>query len=227
MLNGRANADIAAGRGFIARSARIEPLPACAIAFKERCRYRSTDAMPMVEARLIGRQECVRRHTVVGFIDAVQGLNSRISAITPTLKQALQSDSGAWMKITDHLCRQAHRHFMNLLNRAVFGAAFRRYGKRLRVLPVLEEGEVRTRTLRSWEFGKSGRWHIHCAIELPSHFDAIALEKLIRKCWARPCILGDNNDLQWRISISAARTRSPWLRILAYQRSALSLVLIR
>jgi hypothetical protein len=53
---------------------------------------------------------------------------------------------------------------MNLLNRAVFGAAFRRHGKRLRVLPVLGEGEVRTRTLRSWEFGKSGRWHIHCAI---------------------------------------------------------------
>ena len=105
--------------------------------------------------------------------------------VTLTLKQALQSDSGAWMKITDHLCRQAHRHFMNLLNRAVYGAAFRRYGKRLRVLPVLEKGEVRTRTLRSWEFGKSGRWHIHCAIELPSHFDAIALEKLIRKCWAK------------------------------------------
>jgi hypothetical protein len=105
--------------------------------------------------------------------------------VTLTLKQALQSDSGAWMKITDYVCRQAHRHFMNLLNRAVFGAAFRRYGKRLRVLPVLEKGEVRTRTLRSCESGKSGRWHIHCAIELPSHFDAIALEKLIRKCWAK------------------------------------------
>ena len=105
--------------------------------------------------------------------------------VTLTLKQALQSDSGAWIKITDYLCRQAHRHFMTLLNRAVYGAAFRRYGKRLRVLPVLEKGEVRTRTLRSWEFGKSGRWHIHCAIELPSHFDAIALERLIRKCWAK------------------------------------------
>jgi hypothetical protein len=31
-------------------------------------------------------------------------------------------------------CRQAFRHFMNLLNRAVYGAAFRRYGKRLRVI---------------------------------------------------------------------------------------------
>jgi hypothetical protein len=74
---------------------------------------------------------------------------------------------------------------MNLLNRPVYGAAFRRHGKRLRVLPVLEKGEVRARALRSCERGASGRWHIHCAIELPSHFDAVVLEKLIRDCWAK------------------------------------------
>jgi hypothetical protein len=33
--------------------------------------------------------------------------------------------------------------------------------------------------------GTLGRWHIHCAIELPSHFDGIALESLIRDCWAK------------------------------------------
>jgi hypothetical protein len=76
-------------------------------------------------------------------------------------------------------------HFMKLLNRTVYGAAFRRYGKSLRVLPVLEKGEVRARALRPWECGASGRWHIHCAIELPSHFDAITLEKMIRACWAK------------------------------------------
>ena len=46
-------------------------------------------------------------------------------------------------------------------------------------------GEVRARALRSWERGTSGRWHIHCAIELPSHFDAVALENLICDCWAK------------------------------------------
>jgi hypothetical protein len=105
--------------------------------------------------------------------------------VTLTLKQARQSDNGLWIKIDDYPCRRAFRHFMNLLNRAVYGAAFRRYGKRLRVLPVLEKGEVRARALRSWERGTSGRWHVHCAIELPSHFDAIALERLIRVCWAK------------------------------------------
>jgi hypothetical protein len=105
--------------------------------------------------------------------------------VTLTFKQIRQSDSGAWIKIDDYRCRQAFRHFMSLLNRAVYGAAFRRYGKRVRVLPVLEKGEVHARALRSWERGTSGRWHIHCAIELPSHFDAVALEKLIRNCWAK------------------------------------------
>ena len=89
------------------------------------------------------------------------------------------------LKQTRHRCRQAFRHFMSLLNRAVYGAAFRRYGKRLRVLPVLERGEFHARALRSWERGTSGRWHIHCAIELPSHCDAVALERLIRNCWAK------------------------------------------
>jgi hypothetical protein len=105
--------------------------------------------------------------------------------VTLTLKQGRQTDRGHWMRINDYGCGQAFRHFMNLLNRTVYGAAFRRHGKRLRVLPVLEKGEVRARALRSCERGRSGRWHIHCAIELPPHFDAIALERLIHRCWAK------------------------------------------
>jgi hypothetical protein len=105
--------------------------------------------------------------------------------VTLTLRQARQPDSGGWVKIDDYRCRQAFRHFMNLLNRAVYGAAFRRYGKSLRVLPVLEKGEVRGRALRSWDRGTSGRWHIHCAIEMPSRCDGMALERLIRDCWAK------------------------------------------
>ena len=105
--------------------------------------------------------------------------------VTLTMKQSRQSESGAWIKIEDYQCRQAFRHFMNLLNRAVYGAAYRRHGKRLRVLPVLEKGEVRASALRPWERGRFGRWHVHCAIELPTHFDAVALEKLIRACWAK------------------------------------------
>jgi hypothetical protein len=74
---------------------------------------------------------------------------------------------------------------MSLLNRAVYGAAFRRHGRRLRVLPVLERGEIHAPALRALERGTSGRWHVHCAIELPSHCDGVALERLIRNCWAK------------------------------------------
>jgi len=110
---------------------------------------------------------------------------SKFCDVTLTLKQGHQPDNGGWVKIEDYRCREAFRHFMRLLNRAVYGAAFRRYGKRLRVLPVLEKDEVRARSLRPWERGTSGRWHIHCAIELPPHFDAVVLESLIRDCWAK------------------------------------------
>lgn len=123
--------------------------------------------------------------------------------VTLTLKQARQSAMGAWIKIDDYSCRQAFRHFMNLLNRAVYGAAFRRYRKRLRVLPVLEKGEVHSSALRSCERGTAGRWHIHCAIELPSHLRAVALEKLIRVCWAKielgygRILVRDHADAGW------------------------------
>ena len=105
--------------------------------------------------------------------------------VTLTLKQSHQADGGGWIKIDHYQCRQAFRHFMNLLNKAVYGSAFRRHGKRLRVLPVLEKGEVRARSLRRWERGTSDRFHIHSAIELPPHFDAFALETLIGDCWAK------------------------------------------
>ena len=62
-------------------------------------------------------------------------------------------------------CKRAFRLFINRLNQAVYGNAVRRYNKRLRVLPVLERGEVRSRALRPCERGNSGRWHIHCAID--------------------------------------------------------------
>ena len=62
-------------------------------------------------------------------------------------------------------------HFVGMANVFVYYP----YWKKARSTPAL----------RSWERGTSGRWHIHCAIELPSHFDAVALENLICDCWAK------------------------------------------
>ena len=38
--------------------------------------------------------------------------------VTLTLKQAWQPDRGGWLKIDDYWCRQAFRHFMNLLKQS-------------------------------------------------------------------------------------------------------------
>jgi hypothetical protein len=103
---------------------------------------------------------------------------------TLTLKQARQADNGAWVKVDEHQCKRAFRVFINRLDQAVYGNDVRRHNKRLRVLPVLEKGEARSRALRPSERGDTGRWHIHCAIELPSHVDAETFEKLINACWA-------------------------------------------
>jgi hypothetical protein len=123
--------------------------------------------------------------------------------VTLTLRQARRLDTGGWMKIDDYQCRRAFRHFANLLNREVYRGAFRRHGKRLRLLPVLEKGEVRACALRLEERGNTGRWHIHCAVELPPHFNAVALEKSIRRCWARVewgyggILVHDGTDTGW------------------------------
>jgi hypothetical protein len=123
--------------------------------------------------------------------------------VSLTLRQARQFDDGAWIRIDEHQCKRAFQHFMNLLNRAVHKNAFDRHGKRLRVLPVLEKGEVRSRGLRSSERGNTGRWHIHCAIEMPSHLDVTSFKQLICNCWTKVrwaydrALVRDGTDHGW------------------------------
>ena len=110
--------------------------------------------------------------------------------VTLTLKQAIKSDHGKWVKIDEYECKRALRHFMNLLNRAVYGNAFYRHKKRVRVLPVLEKES-------------NGRWHFHCAIEMPMRLDAVQFEELIGHCWAkvhwgyRRILIRDQADRRW------------------------------
>jgi hypothetical protein len=56
------------------------------------------------------------------------------------------------------------------LNQAVYKTAFKRHGKRLKVIPILEKLT-------------NGRWHYHAAIEPPKHLSAEVFEALIRDCW--------------------------------------------
>jgi hypothetical protein len=94
-----------------------------------------------------------------------------VSALTLTLKQAFWCD-GHRTFASQHQCSKAFRHFMNLLNRAVYGASFRQGKKRLRVIPVLEKDQER-------------RFHYHAAIEPPSHLSREHFQALICHCWSQ------------------------------------------
>jgi hypothetical protein len=67
---------------------------------------------------------------------------------------------------------QNFRHFLNLLNGRVYGNAFRRHGKRLRVIAVLEHDDIT-------------RWRYHAAIDCPRHIRPEAFKAMISECWIR------------------------------------------
>ena len=106
-----------------------------------------------------------------------------ICDLTLTLKQGLCSavppdnalgskNSHMWIAIDEAQSKKAFRYFINSLNRAVYGNALRRHGKRLRVIGVVEKNG-------------DGRWHIHAAIEPPTQLDAAEFECLIHERWRR------------------------------------------
>jgi hypothetical protein len=95
-----------------------------------------------------------------------------ICDVTLTLKQVRQSDDGFRVWIDEIQCQNALRHLLNLLNHAAYGSAFRRHGKRLRVIPVIEKNADR-------------RWHLHAAIEPPRHIKPFKFRELIQECWGR------------------------------------------
>jgi hypothetical protein len=139
---------------------------------------------------LIGERLCPRPEECANF-PAGGGLGHRVAAGSLAARSPAARASGSvWRRRCGRVAARSRSPVLvvppsEVLGAAAVLAAFRRYGRSLRVLPVLAKGEVCARALRSWDRGTSGRWHIHCAIELPSHFDGIVLEKLVRECWAK------------------------------------------
>lgn len=64
------------------------------------------------------------------------------------------------------------RHFLNRLNTKSFGAAAKRYGKKLQVFAVIEQNA-------------EGRLHYHMILERPPHMAADRFSALIRELWSR------------------------------------------
>ena len=70
------------------------------------------------------------------------------------------------------LCSQNLRHFMNVLNKGVYGNRFSRYGIKLQTFPVLEKS-------------LGDRLHYHLIIEHPRELPLIRFKDLIRSSWIK------------------------------------------
>jgi hypothetical protein len=70
------------------------------------------------------------------------------------------------------LCSQNLRHFMNVLNKSVYGNRVSRYGLQLQIFPVLEKSS-------------GDRLHYHLIIEHPRELPLIRFKHLIRSSWIK------------------------------------------
>jgi hypothetical protein len=122
-------------------------------------------------------------------------------AVTLTMKQARKvvaptSASGflnnSTPEVTIYLdregCVRTFRHFSNVLNRRIYGNAFRRFDKRTRIVPVIEHDDIH-------------RWHYHAAIDCPPHVSSETFPLLIAEAWAAT----DFGDRQIEIKPGAER----------------------
>ena len=75
-----------------------------------------------------------------------------------------------WVPLDEYSIRQNFRHFLNLLNRRVFGKAAQRYGKQVYSLGVIEGGEFK-------------RLHYHALIDCPRREQIADFGHLIEECW--------------------------------------------
>lgn len=113
------------------------------------------------------------RQSVLSFVD-LQRFSSPF-AVTLTLKQGIGGVgglAGRYQKIDMYEVRKNFRHFMNFLNRQVYGKAVERYGKRIDVLAVIEGGNLT-------------RSHYHLILDCPRPELELEFPAMIRDCWSR------------------------------------------
>lgn len=99
-------------------------------------------------------------------------------AVTLTMKQHTKGQ-----KLDEISASQNLRHFLNLLSRACFGSAARRYNKKVEVIPVLETSY-------------SGRLHYHLSLRNPHPNEAFYFQQRIKDCWTKTDFADAQIDVQ-------------------------------
>jgi hypothetical protein len=96
---------------------------------------------------------------------------SNPTAVSLTFKEAFHNGQG-WVRISRYNCAPNLRHFLNSLNRNCFGPRWRKHGRGVDVIPVLEQNA-------------SGRFHYHLAINRPEVLSNNEFDALVRVFWLR------------------------------------------
>ena len=88
-------------------------------------------------------------------------------SVTLTMKQVVNNEYLDQEKSVTNF-----RHFLNLLNKRVYGNAHKRFKKSVSVIPVLEKPFY-------------GRFHYHLILEKPTHIPQNTYELMIVDCWTK------------------------------------------
>lgn len=124
------------------------------------------------------------KKSFVEFVDPSRFANPL--AVTLTLKQGIPhyvSSTSTFARITVDIASRNFRHFMNLLNSAVYGKRFKRHHVRLQAVPILEGNGIT-------------RLHYHCIIDRPDEVSHSDFSSLIRCCWSQTDWGYDQIDIQ-------------------------------
>ena len=103
-------------------------------------------------------------------------------AVTLTMKQRVDNKS-----LDNITSSQNLRHFLNVLNKKCFGNAYKRFNKRLRVLPSLERSS-------------DGRWHYHLALENPFPINPMKFERMIESAWFKTSYKHRHIDIKHKVN---------------------------
>lgn len=147
-------------------------------------------------------QRTEHRKAFLSFVDLSKFVNP--FSVTLTLKQSVIVDYGhlrTHSRISHDRAVRNFRHFMNLLNRRMYGHGFKRHGKRVQVIPILEGGGLT-------------RFHYHCVIDCPRPELTETFPSIITNCWSKTDYGYDQIDVQpgsdsgWLHYISKFRSKS-------------------
>lgn len=120
------------------------------------------------------KDKCQYQSAFRSFVDLSRFQNPY--SVTLTMKQSYVTrldHLAVHSRVDRYRAVQNFRHFMNLLNRRVYGHSFVRHGKRIQVIPILEGGETT-------------RLHYHCVIDCPRpNIDQVTFDDMIRRCWSK------------------------------------------